>query len=145
MITAFIYTIFVFISVVAAIAVSEALYSHYNKKPKSYVPDVEFTISERYKLEVFLQIKKEYLQSTKWQIKRQQVLSRDNFCCTECGTTENLEVHHDKGYSLIPHEPISNLRTLCRKHHQEVHNIHGYPQTLEEYFTFDSTPTPMTI
>ena len=70
----------------------------------------------------------------KW---RQQILIRDNYKCTECGTTKDLEVHHIKELYLIIQEykdkhtklnvdddifyNIKNGVTLCRKCHKQLH------------------------
>lgn len=132
-----------FILLVICLIIAEVAYFYYLAKTakKPYIPDVTFTVSEEYKLKVFLKEKQEYLKSHLWETKRNKVLERDNYQCTVCGTTKRLEVHHDTGYSLIPYEPISCLRTVCRNCHQHIHDTYGYPQTLQEYQTFNTTPT----
>lgn len=61
----------------------------------------------------------EKLKSPKWQKKRLEVLSRDNFTCCKCGDTETeLHVHHLK-YTGEPHEaPLEDLETLCKVCHK---------------------------
>ena len=70
----------------------------------------------------------EYLKNPKWQKKRLEILSRDNFSCVVCGkgieTDTSLHVHHlsyMKG--RMPWEyDNSNFVTLCEHCHSEVHN-----------------------
>lgn len=56
----------------------------------------------------------EQLKSPKWQKKRLEVLSRDNFTCCSCGDTETeLQVHHLK-YDGKPYESeLEDMETLC--------------------------------
>ena len=54
---------------------------------------------------------------------RTGVLKRDNYTCTKCGKTSNLEVHHIKrfaDYKELRHD-IDNGITLCEKCHKELH------------------------
>ena len=95
--------------------------------------------NQTYQLEQFLLRKKDYLASKTWKDKRALVLARDHHRCRSCGTYQNLTVHHDKGYDLIPDEPITCLRTLCRRCHTALHTIHGFPQTLADYYKWDTT------
>lgn len=62
--------------------------------------------------------------------KRRKILERDNFQCRECGSTENLEVHHifPKQFK-IDHSP-QNLITLCRTCHSAKS-----PETQASYFS----------
>ena len=70
----------------------------------------------------------EYLKNPKWQKKRLEILSRDNFSCVVCGkgieTDTALHVHHlsyRKG--CMPWEyDNSNFVTLCEQCHSDVHN-----------------------
>ena len=90
----------------------------------------------------FLAMKKEYLTTSTWKNKRARVLARDHHRCTSCGSYLNLTVHHDYGYHLIPHESIECLRTLCRRCHTAFHHKHGFPQTLHDYYTWDTRGIP---
>lgn len=94
-------------------------------------PIVESTID--YELILFMDTKYKYLHSFIWRDKVHQVKVRDKWACVRCGAMHNLTVHHLKGYMQIPNEPISALALLCRGCHQIQHDIHGYPQTLDEY------------
>ena len=71
----------------------------------------------------------EYLKNPKWQKKRLEILSRDNFSCVVCGngieTDTALHVHHlsyMKG-SMPWEYDIDDMRVLCRTCHQRIHNI----------------------
>lgn len=46
---------------------------------------------------------------------RSLIIRRDNGKCLDCGSKENLEVHHKD--TKIKSRRGSNLVTLCRKHH----------------------------
>ena len=37
---------------------------------------------------------KELLSDVRWKLKRNEILGRDKFNCTNCNATANLEVHH---------------------------------------------------
>lgn len=88
----------------------------------------------------FLHNKRNYLQSTTWNTKRKSVLQRDSYTCQCCNTTGvALEVHHLSSYALIPNEPTSALVSLCRSCHEAQHQHFGYPQTLEEYYNWNTT------
>ena len=62
----------------------------------------------------------DYIQSPAWQEKRRQVLERDGYCCTRCGSAVNLDVHH-LTYSHFGNEPLEDLVTLCRRCHGTIH------------------------
>ena len=63
----------------------------------------------------------EYLKSERWQNLRKSVLHRDNELCI-CGK-KATEVHH-KTYERLGNEPPSDLVSLCRNCHQNVHDNH---------------------
>lgn len=58
-----------------------------------------------------------------WGRLRIQVWNRDNYSCQEkgCSNEDWLTVHHTIELSLGGTNEISNLMTLCRKHHEEIH------------------------
>ena len=61
----------------------------------------------------------EYLKSDEWKKLRKSVLRRDNELCI-CGG-KATEVHH-KTYARVGNEPLSDLVSLCRNCHQNVHD-----------------------
>jgi len=62
----------------------------------------------------------EYLSTSKWAWYRSKILKRDNHKCTECNSSENLNVHH-LTYRNLGCEQMKDLITLCRKCHKEAH------------------------
>lgn len=66
----------------------------------------------------------EMLKDPRWQKRKVEILSRDNFTCQLCGDTENtLHVHHK--YYLENHKPWEYddnvLVTLCENCHKLIH------------------------
>ncbi len=66
---------------------------------------------------------------------KQQVLKRDNYTCQNCGSKDNLHVHHLSGLygNLRGGVPFYNLPwrnfeqqmvTLCNSCHSKIHNFH---------------------
>ena len=53
---------------------------------------------------------------------RQVVLRRDGWRCQSCGSTSNLEVHHQQFRSHSGDDSEENLITLCTICHSETHN-----------------------
>ena len=71
----------------------------------------------------------EKLKNPKWQKRRLEILSRDNWTCLVCGdTTSTLNVHHkwyEKG--LDPWEYQDNcLATLCESCHNTEYSLQPY-------------------
>ena len=64
----------------------------------------------------------EYMKSSMWREKREQILKRDGYKCTFCGTAKNLRVHHIT-YVNIPYEKDEDLITVCDKCHKKLHRI----------------------
>ena len=62
---------------------------------------------------------KYYLQSRAWQIKRQQVLKRDNYVCQACLNVKATEVHH-KTYLHLGDEPLFDLVSVCGTCHNKL-------------------------
>jgi 5-methylcytosine-specific restriction endonuclease McrA len=52
----------------------------------------------------------------------QQVLTRDNWRCQNCGRRQNLEVHHKERRSQGGHDAEDNLITLCSTCHSSAHS-----------------------
>lgn len=70
--------------------------------------------------------KTEWNELQRFGIKREVILQRDNYKCTKCLTpiVGELIVHHinNKGRAVeIPDNDLSNLITLCRSCHMNVH------------------------
>lgn len=61
-----------------------------------------------------------YLQSDHWQALREQALERDNHQCQNCGTQDDLQVHH-LAYGKSGDEILEDLVTLCEDCHSELH------------------------
>ena len=120
------------------IVIAIMLLIDYKGITKEFKPKVSYVFSESYKLEQFRLLKKQYLSTQSWKAKKAKALELANNQCTHCGSKNNLNVHHDYGYKLIPNEPISCLRVLCSKCHTRLHEKYGYPQTLDEYYNFDT-------
>lgn len=70
----------------------------------------------------------EKLKDPRWQRKRLEVLSRDNWKCINCGDDKStLHVHHEK-YKGEPWEiDNSKLKTVCYKCHELEHFINVEP------------------
>ncbi len=81
------------------------------------------------KYQLFLQKKKRYLQSDKWQKIRLKVLKRDHYQCLLCGNgvpQTTLNVHHIT-YKNIFKENLEDLKLLCEQCHENLHYSLGYP------------------
>ena len=52
----------------------------------------------------------------------QQVLQRDSWRCQNCGSMQNLEVHHKRLRSKLGDNSDLNLITLCSKCHRLFHS-----------------------
>ena len=63
----------------------------------------------------------EYLKTEAWQERRFNTFKRDGFQCVCCGAAKNLEAHHIT-YKNLGAELQSDLVTLCRKCHEDIHS-----------------------
>lgn len=70
-------------------------------------------------------VKKDYLASTQWKQKRKEVFKHYGYKCYSCGSTSNLEVHHEH-YNTFTEESVHDLKPLCRSCHQLLHDRLGY-------------------
>jgi 5-methylcytosine-specific restriction endonuclease McrA len=70
---------------------------------------------------------RKYREKTRLNNQRQIVLSRDNYCCQNCGNTKQLVIHHKDEVSWHntskPNNNLDNLVTLCRSCHTTLHNL----------------------
>ena len=59
-------------------------------------------------------------QYRKW---RENVLARDNYLCTKCGSKNNLEAHHIEKFSECENKryELHNGITLCTQCHRKLH------------------------
>jgi hypothetical protein len=76
----------------------------------------------------------EQLKHPNWQRKRLEILHRDNFTCTNCGSKEKqLHVHHGayiSGYKIWDYHEWS-LHTLCNTCHSVIsEDINSYSYAL---------------
>jgi hypothetical protein len=108
----------------------------YFTSKKKLSPPQTSTLSDSEAVELYRWNKRTYLKSKDWKDKRLLVLKRDNFTCQSCSSTSQLSVHHIY-YSKLGNEPLDHLITLCQPCHQSLHEEKGYPQTVEEYYTFE--------
>lgn len=77
----------------------------------------------------------ELLQTMQWKNKRKLILKRDNHACKNCGSMNNLQVHHRQYHYVtttnnkkLPWEYLDKyLVTLCRKCHESGHKQHLVP------------------
>ena len=65
---------------------------------------------------------------SRWQRLRAQALSRDGKRCRRCGASDRLEAHHLVPVSEGGSDKLSNVVTLCRACHLDLHRRGaGYP------------------
>ena len=62
----------------------------------------------------------DYIKSKVWKKKRNERLSFDGYRCRQCGSAQNLRVHHIT-YERLGHEEMDDLITLCKDCHAKVH------------------------
>jgi hypothetical protein len=58
-----------------------------------------------------------------WTNLKRQCYERDNFKCTICGSTKNIQAHHIIPYRVVRKHELGNLTTLCKFHHRKVDNF----------------------
>lgn len=56
-----------------------------------------------------------------WSTIREEVLIRDGYQCGNCGSPNNLHVHHIVPLSKGGSNRLTNLRTLCEQCHKKLH------------------------
>ena len=106
---------------------------------EDYIPTFsEEIVDPGVQLNSFMLNKKGYLFSSQWDSKRKSRLSIDNYTCQSCGATGiPLAIHHERGYNLIPNEPLESLKSLCRECHKEEHKLHGFPKGYQGYMDWN--------
>lgn len=62
---------------------------------------------------------KEYYDSDEWQELRSRRLKMDAGRCVNCGSDKDLQVHH-LHYDTVFNESVYDLRTLCKRCHDDV-------------------------
>nr|DAM36791.1 MAG TPA: NinG recombination protein [Caudoviricetes sp.] len=62
--------------------------------------------------------------SSQWKKKRLEILKRDHKQCCICGSKIGLQVHHIISLDINDKLKLenNNLITLCKLHHNQVHN-----------------------
>ena len=67
---------------------------------------------------------KEQLKNQLWLNKKAEILKRDNYRCTNCGSILNLQVHHKRYISgrMAWDYDNNDLITLCRNCHYSIHS-----------------------
>jgi 5-methylcytosine-specific restriction endonuclease McrA len=80
--------------------------------------------------------KKKYLQSMQWRKVSQTCKALANYKCQHCGSTSDLNAHHTNYKCLTNENPALDLVCLCQQCHTELHDRVGYPQTVDEYLSF---------
>lgn len=74
------------------------------------------------------------LSSIQWKKKRLEVFERYGKQCVECGSTDNIQVHHlvyRKGRHIWEYD-VDELIPLCKECHQKIHNDKNH--TLHEKY-----------
>ena len=75
----------------------------------------------------------ELLKKNEWEVKRYEILARDNYTCQDCGWTHeqwnrsdprHLEAHHIKPHAAGGENTTDNLITLCNICHDVRHKKH---------------------
>ena len=83
------------------------------------------------------------LTDQRWITLRNKILSRDNYKCRNCGSKQNLQVHHLK-YTGEPWEaPENDLLTLCEGCHKKAHSkqIYKFFLTCTRFIVFHKALT----
>lgn len=64
----------------------------------------------------------EYINSTKWEEKRKEIIDTYGGKCYICGTTDNLQGHH-LNYESLGSENSDNVVCLCADCHKKIHEL----------------------
>ena len=119
--------IFLIPIIIVAVLFSILCYIRYNKREKYSQDKIEYIPSYE-----------ELLRTPQWYNKRNSILSRDNYMCKWCGSTDTLQVHHryylkcPSGLKIYPWDyPDEALMTLCNNCHIKAHKKYK----IKTYFT----------
>lgn len=93
-------------------------YDHINKVRQRVVERVNDSFEKLFEL---YGTYNDYLKSEEWQIKRQEVLERDNHKCLYCKYKAS-QVHHST-YANVGREKLEELQSICASCHQKLHNL----------------------
>ena len=63
------------------------------------------------------------LNTRDYKLLRRRVLERDGWRCQNCGSSNELHVHHLAKRSELGDDALDNLITLCAACHQAQHNF----------------------
>ena len=66
-----------------------------------------------------------YIKTQAWEEMRQKVFRRDGYKCVICNEAKDLNVHHIT-YENLGAEKVSDLVTLCRNCHENIHSGQSY-------------------
>jgi len=61
------------------------------------------------------------LRREEYDLLRKRVLERDGWRCQECGSMNNLQVHHKQARSQLGDDAIDNLIAFCAICHRKRH------------------------
>lgn len=94
-------------------------------KEKLETPEAEYSFLELFSL---IENSKLYIENKRKRSrpshKKTKIIGRDGYSCAECGSTEDLELHHIVPVSLGGSDEDSNLQLLCKVCHHRRHKTH---------------------
>jgi len=89
------------------------------------IPRIKESKRKFYVTKITPELTKAIREETHFNSKREDVLIRDGYQCTECGSKDKLIVHHKdksgRGQKIGHNNDLSNLETLCRACHINTH------------------------
>ena len=69
---------------------------------------------------LFWDYHKSYMKSMRWHLLRAKALTRDEYKCAVCQSTDTLQLHH-RHYENMGCENLEDVITLCKKCHEMLH------------------------
>ena len=134
----FIFLVVIFIATKDGTTASRPTYkrrSHKEyKEPEIYYSS--YPAAQQLQLSEFRLHKHRYLQTPSWRKASQACKALHNHRCQNCSSTTNLNAHHINYLCLGKENPATDLLCLCSQCHTKLHEIVGYPQTVDEYLSF---------